>query len=135
MRSALRSVGRRAQCCWKGSVLIHLHPKAGCPGLAQTLTIPLEELERALAEDKLSGRPLVGFLLEEMLADPMVRLFMQSDGISEADMRSLRGGRHELAPTTNNEPLPGSSTVRDRRRAADRAAVETAENEGMPAPT
>lgn len=115
---------------WKASVLIHLHPKAESPSLAQTLTISLAELECALAKDKLSGQPLTDFILEEMLADPMVRLFMKSDGVSEADMRLLQSGSCERMPISN-EAGDDSSQARDKRGAADRMAVETAENEGM----
>ena len=71
---------------------VHLHPTPGSPGLARTLTIPLAELEHALARDKLSGRPLADFILEEMLADPMVRLVMESDGVTDEDMRRLHSG-------------------------------------------
>lgn len=78
---------------WKASVLVRLHPTPGSPGLARALTIPLEDLDRALAQDKLSGRPLADFLLEQLLADPMVRLFMESDGVSEQDMRRSHSGR------------------------------------------
>ena len=53
------------------------------------MTISLADLEHALAKDKLSGQPLADFVLEEMLADPMVRLFMKSDGVTEEDMRRL----------------------------------------------
>jgi hypothetical protein len=74
---------------WKASVLVHLHPTPGSPGLSRALTIPLADLEHALAKDKLSGQPLADFVLEEMLADPMVRLFMQSDGVTEEDVRRL----------------------------------------------
>jgi hypothetical protein len=74
---------------WKASVLVTLHPTPGSPGLSRTMTISLADLEHALAKDKLSGRPLADFVLEEMLADPMVRLFMKSDGVTEDDMRRL----------------------------------------------
>jgi hypothetical protein len=78
---------------WKASVLIHLHPKGASPGLARTVTVPLTDLERAQAEDSLSGAPLAEFLLDELLADPMVRLFMASDDVSEDDIRRLYPGR------------------------------------------
>ena len=81
---------------WKASVQVHLHPTPGSPGLARTLTIPLADLEHALARDKLSGQPLADFILEEVLADPMVRLVMESDGVTEADMRRLHSGSHPL---------------------------------------
>jgi hypothetical protein len=77
---------------WKASVLVHLHPTPGSPGLARTLTVPLEDLEHALARDKLSGQPLADVFLEEMLADPMVRLVMESDGVTEDDLRQLHSG-------------------------------------------
>lgn len=83
---------------WKAQVLVHLHPTPGSPALARTLTLPLEELDRVLARDKLSGRPLADFVLEEMLSDPMVRLFMASDGISDDDMRQVHSGQSETAP-------------------------------------
>jgi hypothetical protein len=73
-------------------VLIHLQPKDASPGLARTLTIPLADLEQAQAEDQLSGPPLAQFLLDELLADPMVRLFMASDDVTEHDIRRLYSG-------------------------------------------
>lgn len=74
---------------WKASVSVQLHPTPGSPSLSRTLTISLADLEHALAKDKLSGHPLADFVLEEMLADPMVRLFMKSDGVTEDDLRRL----------------------------------------------
>ena len=74
---------------WKASVLVQLHPTAGSPGLSRTLTISLADLEHALAKDKLSGQPLADFVLEEMLADPLIRLVMKSDGVTEEDLRRL----------------------------------------------
>jgi hypothetical protein len=74
---------------WKASVLVQLHPTPDSPGLSRTLKISLADLEHALAKDKLSGQPLADFVLEEMLADPMVRLFMKSDGVTEDDLRRL----------------------------------------------
>ena len=74
---------------WKASVLVQLHPTPDSPGLSRTLKISLADLEHALAKDKLSGQPLADFVLEELLADPMVRLFMKSDGVTEDDLRRL----------------------------------------------
>jgi hypothetical protein len=71
------------------SVLIELHATSASPGLARTLTIPLADLERALAENLLSGEPLADFLLDELLADPLVRLVMASDHVTEEQMRHL----------------------------------------------
>ena len=119
---------------WIASVLIHLHPKANSPGLAQTLTIPLQELERALVKDKLSGQPLADFFLEEMLADPMVRFVMQSGGVSEAYLRRVYSGSREQRPTANVLGHELKGHTREKRGAANRIGVETAENKGMATP-
>ena len=78
---------------WTASVLVHLKPRASHPGLARTLTVPLTELEDAIAKDKLSGKALTDFFLERMLADPMICLVMQADGVSEEEMRGLYAGK------------------------------------------
>lgn len=78
---------------WKAQVHVHLHSTPGSPALARSLTVPLEDLDRAVARDKLTGRPLADIVLEEMLGDPMVRLFMASDGISDDDMRRVHSRR------------------------------------------
>ncbi|GGD28829.1 hypothetical protein [Sinisalibacter lacisalsi] len=78
---------------WTSSVRVRLHPRASHPGLARTLTVPLADLEQAVARDKLTGKTLTDFFLEEMLADPMIRLFMRADGVDEAEIRELYVGR------------------------------------------
>ena len=45
-----------------------------------------------MAKDKLTGKALTDFFLEEMLADPMIRLVMKADGVEEAELRSLYAG-------------------------------------------
>ena len=74
---------------WKASALLRLHPRISHPGLARTLTVSLADLDHARANDKLTGKALTDFFLEEMLADPMIRLVMQADGVAEADLRDL----------------------------------------------
>ena len=78
---------------WTASVLVHLKPRTSHPGLLRTLTVPLTELEDAIAKDKLSGKALTDYFLEEMLADPMICLVMQSDGVSEDEIGGLYAGR------------------------------------------
>ena len=78
---------------WAASVLVHLQPRAAHPGLSRTLTVPLTELEEAIVKDKLSGKALTDHFLEEMLADPMICLVMQADGVSAEDMRGLYAGK------------------------------------------
>lgn len=114
---------------WKASVIIHLHPRASHPGLARSLTVSLADLESAQANDKLSGKKLSQFFLEEMLADPMVRLVMQADGVSEAQVRSLYLGEwvsdrdREQAAQSAEEASPSSAF-----------AIQAAENEGLAPP-
>lgn len=74
---------------WKAAVLVKLHPRTSHPGLERSLTVSLADLDHARARDKLTGNALTDFFLEEMLADPMIRLVMQADGVSEAHLRGL----------------------------------------------
>ena len=53
---------------WKASVMVKLHPRTSHLGLARTLTVSLSDLDHARARDKLTGRVLSDFFLEEMLA-------------------------------------------------------------------
>jgi hypothetical protein len=62
----------------------------------------LTELERAVAEDKASGSALLEFFLEEMLADPMIRLVMQADGVTEDEFRALHRGMVNMRPANGN---------------------------------
>lgn len=77
---------------WIASVLVKLHPRRSHPGMARTLTVSLADLERAHARDKLTGQAMTNFFLEEMLGDPMVRLVMEADRVSEVHLRHLYSG-------------------------------------------
>ncbi|QDY71312.1 hypothetical protein [Qingshengfaniella alkalisoli] len=118
---------QRGLRAWKASVLVKLHPRTSHPGLARTLTVSLTDLEHAQARDKLTGRALSDFFLEGMLADPMVRLVMKADGVSEAHLRHLYSGRGTPDPDLN---VPASKTTTQRTQ--DDASIRAAENEGMP---
>jgi hypothetical protein len=89
----LEPVDRIEPGSWTSSVLVRLHPRASHPGLTRTLTVPLAELERAVAKDKLTGKALTDFFLEEMLADPMIRLVMKADGVDESEVRETFVGQ------------------------------------------
>ncbi|MFN3146137.1 MAG: hypothetical protein ACE368_13230 [Paracoccaceae bacterium] len=89
----LEPVDRFEPGTWTSSVLVHLHARASHPGLGRTLTVPLAELESAVVRDKLTGKALTDYFLEEMLADPMIRLVMQADGVGEAELRHLYSAR------------------------------------------
>ncbi|WP_227444234.1 hypothetical protein [Cognatishimia sp. F0-27] len=77
---------------WKAAVIVNLHPRMSHPGLTRSLSVSLVDLDQARAKDKLSGKDLSGIFLDEMLADPMVKLVMQADGVSEAQLRHLYSG-------------------------------------------
>lgn len=112
---------------WKASVQVKLHPRISHPGLARTLTVSLADLDKARARDKLTGRALSNFFLEEMLVDPMVRLVMQADGVSEAHLRHLYSGLG--TPESDVNALESKTT---NQRTRDNASIRAAENEGMP---
>lgn len=112
---------------WKASVLVKLHPRISHPGLARTLTVSLADLDHARAKDKLTGKALTDFFLEEMLADPMVRLVMEADGVSAAQMRHLYSAHR--TPQSDRDVLDRNPA---RLGARDMASIHAAENEGMP---
>ncbi|MDW4500213.1 hypothetical protein R5H30_19655 [Sulfitobacter sp. D35] len=111
----------------KASVLIKLHPRISHPGLARFLTVSLADLDHARARDKLTGRELSDFFLEQMLADPMVRLVMEADGVSAAHMRHLYSGLR--TPQSDKDVLDRNPA---RLGARDIALIHAAENAGMP---
>ncbi|MEW9922396.1 hypothetical protein AB2B41_22585 [Marimonas sp. MJW-29] len=112
---------------WNASVLVKLHPRTSHPGLERILTVSLADLDHARARDKLTGRALSDFFLEEMLADPMVRLVMEADGVSAAHMRHLYSGRR--TPQSDRDVLDRNPA---RLGARDMASIHAAENAGMP---
>ena len=115
---------------WKASVLVKLHPRTSHPGLARTLTASLADLDHARARDKLTGKALSDLFLEEMLADPMVRLVMKADGVSEAHLRHLYSERGR--PQSDMDELDLKPAHQGAR---DNASIQVAENEGMPSRT
>ncbi|MCA0927087.1 hypothetical protein [Ruegeria profundi] len=116
---------------WKASVLICLHPRKSHPGLTRTLTVSLADLDRARAKDKLSSKELSQFLLDQLLADPMVQLIMRADGVSEAQLRHLYSD--SLISEADDRSSDQRALWRGCGSGAQYAfAVQAAENEGMP---
>ena len=112
---------------WKASVVVKLHPRVSHPGLTRTLTVSLADLDHVRARDKLTGKALSDFFLEEMLADPMVRLVMEADGVSVAHLRHLYSGlRTPQSDMDVLDPKPAHQGAREN------ASIQAAENEGMP---
>lgn len=95
-------LGRMEPGTWASSVQVRLQPRASHPGLSRILTVPLAELERAVAKDKLTGKPLADFFLEEMLADPMIRLVMKADGVAESEVRETYADRSEAGTESDS---------------------------------
>lgn len=112
---------------WTASVLVKLHPRISHPGLVRTLTVSLADLDHARARDTLTGRALSDFFLEEMLADPMVRLVMKADGVSGAHLRHLYSRLR--TPQSDSDVL---ESIKVSQRARDNSSIQAAENEGMP---
>ena len=117
---------------WKASVLVRLHPRHSDPGLERTLTVPLYVLDHALARDKLTGRDLVDFFIEEMLADPMARLVMTADRVSDSEIRHLYARSSQKAPAADRDTRnPGA--VPAQPNAQDGTALQRWANDGGPA--
>ncbi|ACM03672.1 hypothetical protein [Cereibacter sphaeroides] len=74
---------------WRALVVIHLHPTPEMPNLARSLTVRLADIDSAIARDEASGQSLDQFFLQAMLDDPMIRMVMESDGVTEAELRRL----------------------------------------------
>jgi hypothetical protein len=60
------------------------------------ITVDPNELEAALARDRVAAARGSEPGLDEMLADPMVRLIMYSDALSEEDVRRTLHRRHPI---------------------------------------
>ncbi|MCU0735554.1 MAG: hypothetical protein MUF20_08520 [Methylotetracoccus sp.] len=117
---------RKDPAAWKASVLVKLHPRISHPGLARALTVSLADVDHARARDKLTGKALSDFFLEEMLADPMVRLVMEADGVSEAHLRHLYSDRNAPDPDQG-----GRASITTTQKTPDDAPIQAAENEGI----
>jgi hypothetical protein len=104
---------------WKASVMLALHSRSTHPGLSRNLTVSLADLDGALAKDKLTGKDLSTFLLDALLEDPMVRLVMKADGVSDMQLRHLYAGpaearRPPAPPSGEATPDPaGEAPARD----------------------
>lgn len=116
---------------WKASVLVHLHPRLSQPGLSRSMTVSLTDLESAVAKDGLTKIDLARVLFEDMLADPMVRLLMKADGVSETELRHHYAGTALRRGHRNARPMK-SHGAKAYSALAERFAIQSAENEGMP---
>ena len=116
---------------WKASVLVHLHARLSHPGLTRSLSVSLADLDHARAKDKLSGKDLSQVFLEDMLADPMVQLVMQADGVSEAHLRHLYSGSR-AAQTDMDDADAEIENATAQGSSRDTSDIHDAENEGMP---
>ena len=116
---------------WKASVVVHLHPRLSHPGLTRSLSVSLADLDHARAKDKLSGKDLSQVFLEEMLADPMVQLVMQADGVSQAQLRHLYSGTR-TAQTDMDDADAETENATAQGASRDTSDIHVAENEGMP---
>ncbi|MCW1931021.1 hypothetical protein [Pararhodobacter zhoushanensis] len=103
----------------RSMVRILLHPRASHPGMVRHLTLSVTALNEALAQDAATKPAHDRAFLDERMADPMVRLVMHADGLSETPLR--------------HDPTNGSATAdATPRRTMTQRAIQVAENEGMP---
>ncbi len=116
---------------WKASVILRLRSRRSHAALVRTPTVSLADLDSARAKEKLTGLELSQFFLEEMLADPMVRLVMQADGVSEIQLRHLYS--RSRTQQSDSEILDDKPEVRVPRDCLQgEASIQVAEDEGMP---
>lgn len=131
--------------CLRTSVVIHLPSEDGSPALAQTLTVPWEVLECAQIRDEVPAESPYDAHLAGMLADPILRLVMLSDGVAETEVLSVvkaARARNTLQfscvdpnkrarlPCQTSRP-PSRWIARRDRKSADWRATDRGENEGM----
>ncbi|RFP88498.1 hypothetical protein DZK27_08410 [Rhodobacteraceae bacterium 63075] len=116
---------------WKASVVVQLHPRDSHPGLTRSLSVSLVDLDHARAKDKLTGLDLSEVFLEDMLADPMVQLVMQADGVSKAQLRHLYSGSRK-APSGIDHCDTMVADHEPQAFSRDNSDIRSAENEGMP---
>lgn len=86
---------------WTASVLVELHLPLAYSGLVRTVTVSLADLEVARARDKLTGRATWEVVLDSILADPIVGLVMEADGVSVAQLRHLFAERETPSDVRN----------------------------------
>ena len=111
--------------------MVHLHPRASHPGLTRSLSVSLLDLDKARAKDKLSGKKLSEVFLEGMLADPMVQLVMQADGVSEAQLRHLYS--RSRTPQTDIDVLDAQIEANSPEGlSGENSTIQDAESEGIP---
>ena len=129
--------------------MIHLHASPDHPGRSQMLDINPDDLEAALKRDDEAAELPADFEtgireaaastglepdLEEMMADPIVRSVMRSDGLSQVvAWDAIRAARAQMAAGGDLEARMSVEEVRELD--ADRSALERGENEGMLLPS
>jgi hypothetical protein len=75
--------------CLRASAVLHLHARPGSPMYTQTLTVPWQELEMALARDRGPAATPVDPDLDEMPMELIARLVMRRDGTPKAEARHV----------------------------------------------
>jgi hypothetical protein len=106
---------------WKASVMVNLHPRVSHPGLSLQITVSLADLDGAIARDKLTGKQLATFVFDSLLADPMVRLAIQADEVSETQMPELYGASGD---ESREAPEPSEIGSGEDRASVDDDPVE-----------
>ena len=115
---------------WTASVVVHLHARLSHPGLTRCMSVSPADLDHARAKDKLSGKDLSQVFLEDLLADPMVQLVMQADGVPEAHLRHLNSGSR-AAQTDMGDADAETENATAQGASWDASDIHNAENEGM----
>ena len=86
--------------------VIHLPAASANRNLTRSLTIDPDELDVALKRDRAQAKIRAGVELEEIMSDPIARLVMNSDGLSEAAVWRVIESVRERMAVQSNRPAP-----------------------------
>ncbi len=116
---------------WAGAIRVQFEARTAHPDQHRThQSLPLSALSSVTVRDARTGRNVLNLLTEAVLADPAIGRIMAERKLSKAALRDL------LSAPAPDTPAPASGDAPPRpAERQERAAIQRAENEGMPVPT
>lgn len=115
---------------WAAAIRVRFAARTDHPDRQQTQNLPLSALAGVTVRDARTGRMVRNLLTEALLADPAIGRMMAERNLSKAAMRDLLSAPAPDAAAPASGHAPPRPTERP-----ERAAIQRAENEGMPIPT
>lgn len=112
---------------WIAAIRVHFVARTPRNDPPRPQSLPLSALAPVTVRDARTGRSVLNLVSEAVLADPVVARLLTRHKMSKAAFRDLLSALHTTAPTS------GDATPRPFQH-QERAAIQRAENEGMPVP-